>query len=338
MNPLNKVQWGVLSTAKIGLEKVIPAMQQSPWCHMAAIASRSLPQAQAAARKLGIDQAYGCYEALLADPRIEAIYNPLPNDMHLHWTLAAARAGKHVLCEKPFTLNASEAAQLREVGTQVHIMEAFMVRFHPQWQRAREMVRSGALGQLHTVQAFFSYFNRQPDNIRNRLDAGGGALYDIGCYCVTAGRFLFEAEPLRVLALIERDPDFGTDRTTSALVDFGNGRRLDFTVSTQSTPYQRLHAVGTEQRLEIEIPFNAPQGHSTRIFIDNGQQFAGASAVTETFAPCDQYTLQGEAFSRAVRGDIALPYGVDDAVLNMRVLDALYRSGQSQAWEAVDAG
>lgn len=333
---MKKVNWGILSTAKIGREKVIPAMQKGQQSHISAIASRSLEQARQVAADLGIAKAYGSYEELLADPEIEAIYNPLPNDMHLHWTLAAARAGKHVLCEKPFTLNASEAAQLREVAGQVHIMEAFMVRFHPQWLRARELVRSGALGQLHTVQAFFSYFNRQPDNIRNRIEAGGGALYDIGCYCVTAGRFLFEAEPLRVLALIERDPDFGTDRTASALVDFGNGRRLDFTVSTQSVPYQRLHAMGTQQRLEIEIPFNAPQGQATRLFIDDGQGLGGASAVTETMAPCDQYTLQGDAFSRAVRGEIALPYGIDDAICNMRVLDALYRSGQSEGWESVD--
>lgn len=211
-----------------------------------------------------------------------------------------------------------------------------MVRFHPQWLRARELVRSGALGQLHTVQAFFSYFNRQPGDIRNRVEAGGGALYDIGCYCVTAGRFLFEAEPLRVLALIERDPDFGTDRTASALVDFGNGRRLDFTVSTQSAPYQRLHAMGTQQRLEIEIPFNAPQGQATRLFIDDGKRLGGASAVTETLPPCDQYTLQGDAFSRVLRGEIPLPYGIDDAICNMRVLDALYRSGHSEGWESVD--
>jgi predicted dehydrogenase len=332
---MKKVNWGILSTAKIGREKVIPAMQRGQFSHISAIASRSLDKAQQVARDLGIAKAYGTYEELFADPDIEAIYNPLPNDQHVATTLAAARAGKHVLCEKPFSMNAAEAEQLREVADKVHIMEAFMVRFHPQWLRARELVRSGALGELRTVQAFFSYYNRQPDNIRNRPEVGGGALYDIGCYAIVAGRFLFEAEPLRVMALIERDPDFKTDRTVSAIADFGAGRRLDFTVSTQSVPYQRVQAIGTQRRLELEIPFNAPLGGATRIFVDDGSLPGGASAQPEAAAPCNMYTLQGDAFSQAVRGDIALPYGLDDALCNMRVIDAMFKSGLSGLWEAV---
>jgi predicted dehydrogenase len=332
---MKKVIWGVLSTAKIGTEKVIPAMQRSRWCDTRAIASRSLAQAQAAADALHIPRAYGSYEELIADPGIEAIYNPLPNDMHVHWTLACARAGKHVLCEKPFALNANEAAALREVADKVHIMEAFMVRFHPQWLRARELVRAGALGDLRAIQVFFSYFNRDASNIRNRADNGGGALYDIGCYAVVAGRFYFETEPLRVMALVDRDPDFHTDRTTTVIADFGQGRRLDFTVSTQTTPYQRLHLVGSQQRLEIEIPFNAPQGEATKLWLDTGNALGAQQAVLETLPPCDQYTLQCDAFSQAIRGDIALPYGVEDAVCNMRVLDAIYASGQSGQWQTV---
>jgi predicted dehydrogenase len=332
---MKKVNWGVLSTAKIGREKVIPAMQKGQWSQIGAIASRSLDSAQKVASDLGIAKAYGSYEELLADPEIEAIYNPLPNDQHVAWTLAAARAGKHVLCEKPFSMNAKEAEQLREVAGQVHIMEAFMVRFHPQWQRARELVRSGVLGDLRTVQAFFSYFNRQSDNIRNRADVGGGALYDIGCYAVVAGRFLFESEPLRVITLVDRDPEFKTDRTASAMLDFGGGRRLDFTVSTQSVPFQRLQAIGTKQRLELVIPFNAPLGGSTDLLLDDGSQIGGVSAVRETMPPCDMYTLQGDAFSQAVRGEIALPYGLDDAICNMRILDALFKSDQSGQWETV---
>lgn len=332
---MNKVNWGILSTAKIGREKVIPAMQQSQYGHVAAVASRSLDKARAFADALGIAKAYGSYEELFADPEIEAIYNPLPNDQHVATTLAAARAGKHVLCEKPFAMNAAEAEPLREVAGKVHIMEAFMVRFHPQWLRARELVRSGALGELRTVQAFFSYFNRQPDNIRNRPEVGGGALYDIGCYAIVAGRFLFESEPLRVMALIDHDPDFKTDRTVTAMADFGHGRRLDFTVSTQSVPYQRVHAVGSYGRLELEIPFNAPLGGATRIFVDNGSQPGGASAQPKTIAPCNMYTLQGDAFSQAVRGQIPLPYGLDDALCNMRVIDAMFKSGLSGLWEAV---
>ena len=257
---MKKVSWGVLSTAKIGWEKVIPAMQQSSLCSMDAIASRSLDSAKTWAKKLKLAKAYGSYDDLLADPAIEAIYNPLPNDLHIAWTLKAAHAGKHVLCEKPFAMNANEAAQVREVASQVHIMEAFMVRFHPQWLRARELVRSGELGDLRAVQVFFSYNNQDANNIRNRPQNGGGALYDIGCYAITAGRFLFESEPLRAIALVDRDPVFKTDRAATGLLDFGQGRRLDFTVSTQATPFQRLQAVGTQKRLEMEIPFNAPLG------------------------------------------------------------------------------
>jgi predicted dehydrogenase len=332
---MKKVNWGILSTANIGREKVIPAMQQGQWSHIGAIASRSLEQARKVADELGIAKAYGSYEELLADPEIEAIYNPLPNDQHVAMTLAAARAGKHVLCEKPFAMNAAEAEALREVAGQVHIMEAFMVRFHPQWLRARELVRSGALGELRAMQVFFSYFNRKPDNIRNRPEVGGGALYDIGCYAIVAGRFLFEAEPLRVVALFDRDPDFGTDRTVTAVLDFGNGRRLDFTVSTQSVPYQRVQVIGTQKRLELEIPFNAPLGGATRLFIDDASAPGGASAVAETLETCNMYTLQGDAFSQVVRGIIPLPYGLDDAICNMRIVDALFQSERDGGWVAV---
>ena len=335
----NKVRWGVLSTAKIGWEKVIPAMQKGELCSIDAIASRDIYSAKNWAAKLGIPKAYGSYEALLEDPQIEAIYNPLPNDLHVEWTLKAARAGKHVLCEKPFAMTAREAAQVREVaGTrpgQVHIMEAFMVRFHPQWLRVRERVRAGELGELRTVQVAFSYNNQDAGNIRNRVENGGGAVYDIGCYAIVAGRFLFEAEPLRVMALVERDPVFKTDRLASALLDFGDGRRLDFTVSTQSTPFQRVQAIGAKKRLEIEIPFNAPPGEAMRLFIDDGKVIGGRAAVMETVAPCDQYTLQGDAFSRAVRGEIPLPYGLEDAICNMRVIDALFASEKSGGWAAL---
>jgi predicted dehydrogenase len=332
---MKKVNWGILSTAKIGREKVIPAMKKGQHSYVLGIASRSLERAQQTAIDLDLDKAYGSYEDMFADPDIEAVYNALPNDQHVAMTLAAARAGKHVLCEKPFAMNAQELEQLREVAGQVHIMEAFMVRFHPQWLRARELVRSGYLGDLRTVQVFFSYFNRQPDNIRNRPEVGGGALYDIGCYAIVAGRFLFEGEPLRVVALFDRDPDFATDRTVTAMVDFGRGRRLDFTVSTQSVPYQNVQAIGTQRRLELAIPFNAPLGGTTSIFLDDARAPGGASAVAETFAACDMYTLQGDAFSQAVRGDIPLPYGLDDAICNMRVIDALFKSEQSGRWEKV---
>jgi len=332
---MKKLVWGVLSTAKIGREKVIPAMQAASLCDMRAIASRSLERAQHTATALGIAVAYGSYDELLADPAIEAIYNPLPNDQHVALTLQAARAGKHVLCEKPLALDSEQAAQLREVATQVHIMEAFMVRFHPQWQHVRERVRSGDLGPVRTIQTWFSYFNRNADNIRNQLVQGGGALYDIGCYAVVTARYLFDCEPQRVIALFDRDPTFGTDRTVSALLDFGSGRRLVFTASTQSVPYQRVQIIGEKQRIEVKIPFNAGPKQATDVMTDDGSALDGSGIRSHTLAACDQYGLQGDAFARAVRSQTPLPWGVDDAVRNMRVIDALFASERTGAWVAL---
>ena len=329
---MKKVRWGVLSTARIGREKVIPAMQAAQFCDVRAIASRTLEGAQQAASALGIARAYGSYQELLDDPEIEAIYNPLPNDQHVALTLRAARAGKHVLCEKPMAMDANQAAQLREVASRVHIMEAFMVRFHPQWARVRERVRAGELGPVRSVQTYFSYFNRDSANIRNQFDVGGGALYDIGCYAIASARYVFEAEPLRVVALVERDPEFRTDHSVSALLDFGAGRRLDFTVSTQSVPYQRVQICGERKRIEVCIPFNAPLGAPTDILYDDGSALDGASTVRETIAACNQYGLQGDVFSRVVRGELALPYGIEDAISNMRVIDALFASERTGAW------
>jgi predicted dehydrogenase len=332
---MKPVVWGVLGTARIGLDKVLPALRGSTLVDLRAIASRSEGAAREAARALGIAQGYGSYEALIADPQIEAVYNPLPNHLHVPLTLAAAAAGKHVLCEKPLALSAAEALALREAALKVHIEEAFMVRHHPQWQRARELVRSGRIGTLRAVQVFFSYFNDDPGNIRNQADIGGGALYDIGCYAILSGRYLFEAEPVRVMALVDRDPAFGTDRSTSALLDFGHGRHLTFTVSTQSCPYQRVQAVGTRGRIELQIPFNAPQGGAMRIAIDDGRALDGSGIVLESMPPADQYRLQVEAFSRRVRGLDAPVWGLEDAVAQLAVIDALWRAERSGRWEPV---
>jgi len=332
---MKKVAWGILSTARIGREKVIPAMQAARHCDIQAIASRSLERAQACAGALGIPRAYGSYEELFVDPAIEAIYNPLPNEQHVALTLQAARAGKHVLCEKPMALRAGEIEALREVAGRVHIMEAFMVRFHPQWERVRALVRGGGLGPVRSIQSYFSYYNRDPANIRNHDYQGGGSLYDIGCYAIVTARYLFEAEPLRVVALVDRDPDFGTDRVVSALLDFGAGRRLDFTVSTQTAPYQRVNVCGERRRIEVRIPFNAPLGGPTDILIDDGTALDGSAIQTETLPACNMYGLQGDVFSRVVRGDMPLPYGIDDAIRNMRVIDALFASEESGGWVVV---
>lgn len=332
---MKKVVWGVLSTARIGLEQVLPAMRQSPLIDLRAIASRSPEAARDAAGRLGIAQVHDSYEALLADPEIEAVYNPLPNHLHVPWTLKAAAAGKHVLCEKPIALTADEAASLREAAGRVHIEEAFMVRHHPQWQRVRALVQDGRIGTPRAVQVFFSYFNDDPSNIRNQPALGGGALYDIGCYAVVGSRHVFGAEPRRAVALVDRDPALGVDRTTSGLLDFGQGRQLSFTCSTQACPFQRVQVVGTTGRIEVQIPFNAISGGEMRILVDRGGALDGSGITVETMPAVDQYRLQGEAFSRRVRGEAAPSWGLDDAIMQMRVIDALFRSERSGAWEPV---
>jgi predicted dehydrogenase len=328
----NKIRWGIVSTARIGVEKVIPGIQGSKTGVAAAIASRGLDRAQETAKELGIEKAYGSYEELLADPEIDAIYNPLPNHLHVPVTVQAVQAGKHVLCEKPIALNAQEAAQLLELPKDKLVAENFMVRAHPQWIKAREIVRSGELGELKSIQTFFSYFNADPDNIRNKADIGGGALMDIGCYTMLAGRYFFEAEPQRVVSLIDRDPSFGTDRTTSAMLDFGDGRNLNFTVSTQLTPYQRIQLVGTKKRLEIVIPVNAPQGEAVTLCLDDGSVLGDGAQQTQTIAPCDQYAELVDVFGRAISGEAPLPYGAEDAVQNMKILDAIFASAEQGGW------
>ena len=330
------IRWGVLSTAKIAREKVIPGIRASRTGSLVAIASRDAAKAQETADQLGIQVAHGSYEALLADPSIDAIYNPLPNHLHVPLTLHAARAGKHVLCEKPMALNAEEARQLLTLPKSGPLVaEGFMVRWHPQWLKAREIVRSGELGELRAIQSFFSYFNADPANIRNRADIGGGALLDIGCYPMVAGRFFFEAEPVRVMSMIDRDPAFGTDRLSSGILDFGGGRRLDFTVATQLAPYQRLQLVGTKKRLEITIPYNAPQGGSVSLLLDDGVQFADAGAQRIEVEPADQYAELIDAFGRAILGEAPFPYGPEDAIQNMVILDALFASDKAGAWVKV---
>lgn len=332
---MQPVRWGILSTAKIGRTKVVPGMMKSPLCAISAVASRSEASAQAMARELGIPKAYGSYEALLADPDIEAVYNPLPNHLHVPLTLMAASAGKHVLCEKPIAITAHEAEQLKEASSKVFIAEAFMVRHHPQWQHARSLIQEGAIGEVRAIQVLFSYFNADPSNIRNRADIGGGGLLDIGCYAVVAGRYFFDAEPVRVIALEDLDPALAIDRTTSAVMDFGAGRQLTFTVSTQLVPYQRAQILGTKGRIEIEIPFNAPPDEPTRIFLDDGAGHGGRSARAVEFPVVDQYQLQGETFSGVIRGAELLKQGLEDALMNMRILDALRRSVTSARWESI---
>jgi predicted dehydrogenase len=331
-----RIRWGVLSTANIGVKKVIPGMQQGELTSVVAIASRDLAKAQEKAAALGIPTAYGSYEELLADPNVDAIYNPLPNHLHIPWTIKAAEAGKHVLCEKPISLTSAEADTLLAVRsrTGVKIGEAFMVRSHPQWLRLRALLDEERIGQLRSFFGFFSYFNIDPANIRNRMDAGGGALMDIGCYLVQASRFAFAQEPTRVVAILDRDPQMHTDRLTSAILDFPGGQAI-FTCSTQLVPYQRFHFLGAKGRIELEIPVNTPPDRPTRLLIDSGSDLFGGGITTETFPACDQYTLQGDAFSKAILEDTEVPVPIEDAIRNMAVIEAIFRSAKTGQWESL---
>ncbi len=331
------MRWGVLSTAQIGLNKVIPGMRKSPLIDVAAIASRNVETARAAADRCGIAQAYGSYEELLADPRIEAVYNPLPVHMHVDWSVRAMEAGKHVLCEKPIALSAAEAARLVDARERTgrQVLEAVMIRQHPQWLRAREIVREGGIGPLRLVQATMSFFLDDPANIRNLPELGGGALYDVGCYALYVSRFLFESEPVRAVALIDRDPDMGIDRLTGALVDFGGGRMLSFACGTQLARYQTVQVFGRQGRIEVPVSLNAPLGGETTITVDRTGGNDPAAFERETLPACDQYMLQGETAVRAFRGDEPAEFPIEDAVAGIAAIDALYRSAESGAWEEV---
>ncbi len=326
---MSKVRWGVISTAKIGTEKVIPAMQLGEYCEVTAIASRNLDTAQAAAERLGIPKAYGSYDALLADPEIDAVYNPLPNHLHVPWSIKAMEAGKHVLVEKPIGLTSAEGQELVDAASgypELKVMEAFMYRHHPQWQRARQLVLEGKIGELRTIQTFFSYFLLDATNIRNMADIGGGGLMDIGCYCISLSRFIFGEEPGRVFGIVEYDPQFKTDRLASGILDFGRGTST-FTCSTQLVPYQRVNIFGTEGRVEIEIPFNAPPDQPCKMWYQCGDEIE--EIVLDI---CDQYTIQGDLFSQAVLNDTGVPTPLEDAVANMKVIEAVIESGETGTW------
>lgn len=329
-----KLRIGVLSTANIGLKKVIPAMQHGELTAVTAIASRDLAKGKEAANALGIPTVYGSYEELLADPNIDAIYNPLPNQLHVPWTAKAAEAGKHVLCEKPLSMTVAEAKTLLDVRarTGVKICEAFMIRSYHQWLRLRELLNEGRVGELRSVTSFFSYFNVNPANIRNRVETGGGGVYDIGCYCIQSSRYAFGQEPVRVVATLERDPQLGTDRLASAILEFPGGHAI-FTCSTQLIPYQRVHFLGTQGRIEIEIPFNAPNDRPTRLFVDSTGDLSGSGITTETFPVSDQYTMQGDAFAKAIQEDSEVPVSLEDSIGNMAVIDAIFASAHSGKWE-----
>lgn len=326
---MNKVRWGILGTARIGTEKVIPAMQFCRYGEVTAIASRNTERAESVARRLGIPKYFGSYEDLLADGDVDAVYIPLPNHLHVEWTIRAMEAGKHVLCEKPIALDLGEARSLlqqKRLFPDLKVMEAFMYRHHPQWTMARRVVRDGGIGELRTIQSFFSYFNTDPNNIRNIREAGGGGLMDIGCYSVSLSRFLFDREPLRVIGLADRDPVFHTDRMFCGIMDFAAGTST-FTCSTQLQPFQRVVIVGNEGVVEIDTPFNSlpDRGSLVRLIRKNGVELV-------SLPPSNQYTEQNDAFSRAILDNIAPPFTLEDAAANMQWIEILMKSADEQRW------
>jgi len=329
---MKKVRWGIVSTAKIAVKQVIPAMQQSKYCAIQAIASRTLSQAAAVAKTFNIPQAYGTYEELLQDPDIDAVYIPLPNHLHVPWSSKALAAGKHVLCEKPLALTTAEAQSLLTTAQRYpkqKIMEAFMYRHHPQWQRARQLISDGKIGTLLTIQSFFSYYNVDPKNVRNISAWGGGGLMDIGCYCISLSRFLFAREPQRVNGMLAYDPTFKVDCLAEGMLDFGDGSST-FTCATQLIPYQRVNIFGSQGRIEIEIPFNAPSDQPCKIIYQHQDQTEEISLDV-----CNQYTIQGDLFSQAIIEDTQVPTPLEDAVANMKVLEGLVASAKEGKWISV---
>jgi predicted dehydrogenase len=327
---MNKIRFGVLSTARIGVEKVIPAMQRGQFTEVVAIASRSADRARQAAQHLNIPRSHGSYDALLADPDVDAVYNPLPNDQHVPWSIKALQAGKHVLCEKPIALSAGEARLLVEAGARhprLKLMEAFMYRHHPQWRKAKELVQTKQIGTLRAIQTFFSFYNDDPANIRHNAAMGGGGLMDIGCYPISLSRWLFDAEPLRVLGLVEYDPRFQVDRLASAILDFGSGQAT-FTCSMQVAPFQQVNIIGTTGRIELaDVPFNAPNDRPCVVRVQQGGEMRRLEMEV-----CDQYTIQGDLFAQAIRNGTAVPTPIEDAVRNMEVIEAMIASGRKGGW------
>jgi predicted dehydrogenase len=334
MGKKGRVRWGVLGAASIAVRKVIPGMQMGELSEVHGLASRDHFKAQNVARTLGISKTYGSYEELLADENIEAVYIPLPNHLHVPWAIKACEAGKHVLCEKPIGLSVAEVKQLIVARDRAGVLvgEAFMVRTHPQWVRARGLIRAGRIGDLKAIIGAFSYFNRDAANVRNVLEWGGGGMMDIGCYPIFTSRMIFNQEPTRVAAVIQRDPEFRVDRLASAILDFPAGQSI-FTCSTQMVPYQGMQFFGTQGRIEIEIPFNAPPDRETRILVDDGSDVFGGGVTADIFRAVDQYTVQGDAFSRAIREGSEVPVPLEDAIANMAVIEAVFRAGESGRWE-----
>lgn len=325
----NKIRWGILGTAKIARQKLIPAINSSSSSEVIAVASRSQEQAQTFADDCNIAKAYGSYQELLEAPDIDAVYIPLPNHLHVLWAIKALEAGKHVLCEKPLGLDYADAEKLARVSQQypnLVMMEAFMYRFHPQWIKAKKLIQSGSIGKVSSIEASFSYFNREPNNVRNQAEIGGGGLMDVGCYCISACRYLYDSEPQRVVGLLDYDEEFGIDKHAHGMLNFAAGQATIF-CSTQSEPSQRVYIIGTSGALLLDSPFYQTGDGSAqlRVYHDLGETFFN-------FPDCDQYSIQVDSFAKAVRHNLSAPTPISDALANMKVIDAMFASHKNKSW------
>ncbi len=330
---MKKLNWGILSTSAFAQRSFIPAAQQSDMVNIAAIASRNSSSAQEVAKKMGIPKAYDSYEELLNDDTIDVIYNPLPNHLHVEWSAKAIKSGKHVLCEKPLFIKPEEATTLIQLRDeyQVKVGEAFMVKSHPQWQKAKELVDSGALGVPSIYLGTFNYFNADPENIRNIKAYAGGALWDIGCYTVMTSRYIFGENPLRVIASINNDPQFDTDTLSSVILEFPNDKKAQFSVSTQTAKYQRVQILGSEKSLELMIPFNAPEDRPSIIKINPGDILLEQveDIVIDT---CNHYIMEAEDFTKAIINDTEVPVSLEDAFDHSRIINAIFDSARLNQW------
>jgi predicted dehydrogenase len=326
-------RWGILSTARIGREQVIPQLQDSGNGVVTAIASRDHARARALADRFGAPLAFWSYEDLLASDQVDGVYIPLPTSQHIEWSIRAAQAGKHVLCEKPIALHADEITPLIAArdANKVLVCEAFMVTYHPQWRKVRELIADGAIGRLRHVQGAFSYFNIDPDNMRNQPDLGGGGLPDIGVYPTVSTRFSTGREPLRVQAVVERDPDFGTDIYASVKADFGDFE-MSFYCSTQMALRQLMVFHGEKGFIEVSAPFNAGDYGHAAITLHNVDH---EQAQIFRFPGVRQYRLQAEAFVRKVQGGEDEVFTLEQSVLNQKFIDAVYRAAAHDGWEKV---
>ncbi len=337
----SKVQWGVLGAAAIATGRTMPAMKDAPSATLLALASRDPGKGRKVAAEFGIPRVYASYEALLADPGIDAVYVPLPNQLHFEWAMRALQAGKHVLCEKPLCISADQVVQLcaERDRTGRHIEEGFAFRNHPQWAKLDEIIAAGTIGEVRAVHATLAKQFLDPADVRNQPGAGGGALYDLGSYAISACNLVFKRAPSRVVAALEHDPAFGIDRLSSALLDYGD-RHAAFTVATQAGSdawgtHQQFSVLGSRGWLRMNFAFAHARPTASAIEVGDSSSVGSFPTTTYTFEPANHYLLQVERFSRLLLGDAVTSWPIEDALDTIRTIEALFASARAGTWQAI---